>query len=196
MRNQRIWPFKSPIYGAFRGEFGDIRVFFSLCIIIVTRLCASATRLLATEGGCSREGLHQCHESGFPQPFAGREGGQDWGQGQWKIFYSSAGLEDAQATVFKNRWILYGEAGRISINLHISGTERHALQACAHFCWVHIGCQSLPPSKHVTTLLPRLTIKAFFADLKRSNLGFTEGKYLWLCAQGLSVLAHRMRVCV
>lgn len=133
VRNQRIWPFKSPIYSAFGGEFGDIRVFFSLCIIIVTRLCASATRLLASEGGCSREGLHQCHESGFPQPFAGREGGQHWGQGQWKIFYSSAGLEDAQATVSKNRWILYGEAGRISINLHISGTERHALQACAHF---------------------------------------------------------------
>lgn len=32
---------------------------------------------------------------------------------------------------------------------------------------------SLPPSKHVTTLLPRLTIRAFFADLKRSSLVFT-----------------------
>lgn len=34
VRNQRIWPFKSPIYGAFGGEFGDIRVFFSLLFLI------------------------------------------------------------------------------------------------------------------------------------------------------------------
>lgn len=27
-RAQRIWPFKLPIYGAYGGEFGDIRVIF------------------------------------------------------------------------------------------------------------------------------------------------------------------------
>ncbi|TMS21048.1 hypothetical protein E3U43_015021 [Larimichthys crocea] len=67
--------------GAFGGEFGDIRVFllsvYNNCNASV-RLCKP--RLLVTEGGCSGERLHQCHESGFPQPFAGREGGEDRGQ--------------------------------------------------------------------------------------------------------------------
>lgn len=94
VRKQRIWPFKSQ-YSAFGGEFGDIRLFFCLvCVIIVTRPCVSATPASPRHRGRlqRREGLHQCHESGFPQPFAGREGGEDRGQGQWKISYSSAGL--------------------------------------------------------------------------------------------------------
>lgn len=62
--------------------------------------------------------------------------------------------------------------------------------------WVHIGCWSLPPSKHVTTLLPRLTIRACLqtrSGLVWSSLG--KISLALICAQGLPVLA-RLCVCV
>lgn len=144
------------------------------------RLCKP--RLLVTEGGCSGERLHQCHESGFPQPFAGREGGEDRGQGQWKISYSSAGLLGTHKPLYekkkKNLWILYAEVGRsICIIAEHKGMRSSLVPIVAG--WVHIGCLEPASLKTCHHPAPTANNQGLFADLKRSSLVFM-GKYLWL----------------
>lgn len=135
---------------AFRGEFGDIWL-YSPRVSSPRRLCAPPrARSLLPERSCNRDGLQECHESGFPQPSVGCEGGEDWGKGQWKI---SIGSGRAERT--RRQRDLEVVMGRARIDLHISGTQRRALRSLPA-SWVQISrWWSSPSSKHVTSPLPR-----------------------------------------
>lgn len=138
------------------------------------RICnpGSSSPKAAAERGCPR-----CHESGFPHPFAGREGGEDWGTeggGQQRIFFSTA-RQDTRRTC-QIRWISHAEVGltlTVCIIREGSGMRfSHGARSVLGSYWLLLG-PSLPPPQHVTTLLPRAPRQGLFADPERCSLGLT-----------------------
>lgn len=183
-------------YSAIGGEFGDIRVFFCPCIIIVTRLWASATPASRHRGRLQRRGASSVSRIRFSPALCRQRGWGGPGTGSVEDFLLLGWtLEDAQATVSKNLWIPHAEVGlSICIIAEHKGMRSGLVPVVAG--WAHIGCWSLPPLKHVTTLLPRLTARAClqtWSGLVWSSLG--KISLALICALGLPVLA-RLCVCM
>lgn len=130
--------------------------------------------------GCSslkaaaERGYPRCHESGFPHPFAGREGGEDWGTGGTggeevsRGFFFSPQLGRTRGRTCQIRWLSHAEVG---LTLTVCMGSGHGARSVLGSYRLLPG-PSLPPPQHVTTLLPRAPRQGLFADPERCSLGF------------------------
>lgn len=201
VRKQRIWPFKSPIYRAFGGEFGDIRAIFRPRVSLFVRVRAHLQpRLLVTEGGC-RAGLPSLSRIRFSSSLCRQRGwgtlGDGGGGGQQRIFFFPQ-LGRTRGRTCQIRWSSRSEVGLALTVCIIRGRggvrSSRGARAVLGSYWLLLG-PSLPPL-HVTTLLPRAPRQGLFADPERCSLGFTWENIPRFVHKGCQCLRACVRACV